>query len=458
MKKDFIITNKLKAITIVFMFFSFVFIVKAEPKCSVTETRDQCEARLNAEIKKKEEEIKKLTNDILTEDGKQMTISSEIKKLKNDISETESAIHKKNTLISNIRNEINEKENSLEDLNNKLHREKESLEKILRKRYELDDATLFEYLLSNKSVSDFYEDAPAFSYVQSSLSDSFNYIANIKEDIYGEKLSLEYKKEQENNERYSLKLEKGKIETQKKDRDQALSVSKSKKAGLAELRKLRKAEIAKIRSALIQFQGNGISKSISFGEAYDYAKNASEKTGVRTAFIMAIMQQESGFGNNVGGCYLKNGQTGEGVYIKSGNKSMRNMVPGHFEAFKRITAGLGRDWSTTPISCAVYQNGSYYGYGGAMGYTQFIPGTWDLVASRIRAYLGVLVANPWNARDAVMATAIFMKDKGATSQTYTAEYKAACGYYGSCKRYNYGASVLSKAAMIQQKINTLERD
>lgn len=459
MKEETKNLNILKGLALIFVFFSFIFIAQAEPECRSSETKEECENRLEAEIEQKEEEIKQLNGDIIVENGKQNTLSGEITKLKGEINQTTSAISKKNTLIANIRNEISNKENSLEDLNDKLRREKESLEKILRKRYELDDATLFEYLLTNKKISSFYEDAPAFSYVQSSLSDSFEYIGNLKVEIYGEKTSLENKKEQENNERYSLKLEKGKIEVQKKDRDQALSVSQSKEANLAELKRLREAEIAKIRSALIQFQGNGVTKSISFGEAYDYAKLASQKTGVRTAFIMAIMQQESGFGNNVGGCNLRNGDTGEGIYIKSGNKSMRNMVPGHFSAFLRITSALGRDWKTTPISCAmVRSDGSLYGYGGAMGYTQFIPGTWELVSARVRSNLGISVANPWNARDAVMATGVFMKDKGAAAQTYTAEYRAACGYFGSCSVYNYGASVMSKAANIQNTINTLERD
>ncbi len=431
--------------------------VSASTACRTNETQSQCESRLQAEIKKKEAEIKKLETNIRKENGNQKTLASEIQKLRSEINKTADAIRKKNTLIANIKSEINRKEKTLKSLNEKLKREKESLEKILRKRYEIGGTTLFEFLLSHKNLSSFYEDLPAFSSIQSSLSDSFAYIEKIKREIYGEKKSLESKKEQENNERYSLALAKGKIEVQKKDRDTALKISESKEASLAALKKQREEEIKKIRQALIQFRGNGMTKSISFGEAYDYAKLASQKTGVRTAFIMAIMQQESGFGNNVGGCYLKNGETGEGIYIKSGKKSYRNMVPGHFPAFKRITSALGRDWRTTPISCAAKINGSYYGYGGAMGYTQFIPGTWDLVAPRVRRYLGVSVANPWNARDAVMATGVFMQDKGAAAQTYTAEYNAACRYYGSCSRYDYGSSVMRKAANIQKTIDRLER-
>jgi len=435
-------------------------IVSAQAKCLTNENQETCKLRLEAEQKKLEAEVKKLEGDIKVEGNNQKTLSGEINKLTGDINKTAGEINKKTSLIANIRGEISSKEKSLKDLNSKLKREKESLERILRKRYELQDATFFEVLLSNKRFSNFYEDAPDFSFVQSSLSDSFNYIEKLKFEIYGEKTSLEKKKEAENNEKYSLTLEKGKIETQKKDRNQALGVSKSKEAGLAELKKLREAEISAIRSALISFKGSGVgSRSISFGEAYDYAKLASSKTGVRPAFIMAIMQQESGFGNNVGGCNLRDGNTGEGIYIKSGNVSQRNMVPGHFGAFQRITSNLGRDWKTTPISCAMVKaDGSLYGYGGAMGYTQFIPGTWELVNARVQSYLGVAVANPWNPRDAVMATGVFMRDKGAQAQTYTAEYAAACGYFGTCSYYNYGSSVMTKAATIQKEIDTIERN
>lgn len=441
------------------------FFVSAQT-CLPSEDQQRCQSRLRQEQKKLEAEVEKLKGDIQKEGTTQKTLSGEISKLNTEIKKTSVQISKKNSLISNIRKEINKKETNLKNLNEKLKREKESLEKILRKRYKLGDASLFEVLLSAQKISDFYTDAPAFSYVQSSLSDSFNYIEDLKQEIYGEKKSLERKKDQEDNAKYSLTLEKGKIEVQKKDRNQALSISKSKEAGLTELKRLREQEIQKIRSALIRFQGSGVtSRSISFGEAYDYAKLTEGKTGVRAAFIMAIMQQETNFGNNVGGCYLqkkplpaKNGVYAyDGIYIKSKKPSRKNMIPSHYDAFVRITSALGRDWKKTPISCAlVRSNGSLYGYGGAMGYTQFIPKTWESVAPRVRKYLGLAAANPWNPRDAVMATGIFLMDKGAANKKYTTERNAACRYYGACS--TYADSVMRKATTIQQQINTLERN
>lgn len=423
---------------------------------------EKCLAKVNAEIQK-------LDGDIKTENKQQQTISGEINRLSGEINKTSNEISKKNSLIKNITSEITSKEKNLESLNDRLRREKESLAKILRNRYEITGTSLLEVLMSRQSISEFYQDVPSYAYVQGSLSDSFEIIDGLKRDIYNEKESLEEKKEEQDAAKYQLQVEKNKIESQKKDRDQALSISEQKEAGLAQLKKAREEEAQRIRAELIKFQGSGVtSRSISFGEAYDYAKLASQKTGVSPAFIMAIMQQETGFGNNVGGCYLTkkpespvNGvYVADGVYIKTGNPSKKNMIPSHYSAFLQITSALGRDWTKTPISCAlVRSDGSIYGHGGAMGYTQFIPGTWMSVEAKVRSYLGASVADPWNPKHAVMATAVFMQSKGATgdpAKNYNTYYNAACGYYGACS--NYASSVMNKTANIQISIDTLERD
>jgi peptidoglycan hydrolase CwlO-like protein len=448
-------TNKIFITGALLMLVAIGYLLPTQKADAACTTQAECQAELN----KINEEINKINSNIKVKDGEIKTISGEINKLTNEIVKTSGEIKKKDSLISNLRSDIVRKENSLGALNEKLVRERLSLEQIIRKRNQLDDATLFEVILSSKNISEFYEDAPSFAYVQDSLSESFKIIDDLRVNIYNEKSMLELKKEAEDNVKYSLLLEKNKIEGQKSDRDQVLAISKSDKASFEQLKKQREAEAKAIRAKMIQFQGSGVGgKSISFGEAYDYAKFASSKTGVRTAFIMAIMQQESGFGRNVGGCNLRDSATGDGIYISSGAKSVRNMVPGNFENFKKITTALGRDWTTTPISCVAIIGGNPYGYGGAMGYTQFIPNTWMSVEARVRTYLGAAVANPWNAQHAVMATAVFTKDLGAGAQTYSSELNAACRYYGSCSVYSYGAQVMAKAATIQKEIDKLERE
>jgi membrane-bound lytic murein transglycosylase B len=175
--------------------------------------------------------------------------------------------------------------------------------------------------------------------------------------------------------------------------------------------------------------------------------------------ILAILSQESGFGANVGNCLVTDLTTGDGKGKNTGTpftgvmKAPRDTVP-----FERITKALGKDWSTTPVSCP--QPG---GYGGAMGPTQFIPSTWALFEARLMAALNVPATNPWNAEHAIMAMGLYLADVGATGQTYTAERNAACSYYSGrpCPGTGgavdtYGTSVVTKAAKYQQDIDFLK--
>lgn len=384
------------------------------------------------------------------------TLQGDINYINSQIKALNAKIKARSYAVAQLKVSISEKSNKIKTLEEKIEDHHESLGQLVRNTNQYDDSGLVYLLLSDESIFSFYNDIESYSSIKQAIKSSVDEILGVKTETETEKKTLEQKKDAETNAKYELEIAEKKVTKTETEKKKLLEISKEKEEEYLKLAAEKKARADKIRSALIQFQGNGISRSISFGKAYDYAKLAEEKTGVRAAFIMAIMQQETGFGNNVGGCNIRDGETGEGIYVKSGNTSWRNMVPGHFEAFLRITSALGRDWRTTPISCAlVEKDGSLYGYGGAMGYTQFIPGTWELVDSRVEKYLGIDLADPWNPRDAVMATGVFMMDKGADAQTYTAEYKAACRYYGSCSRYDYGSSVMKKVTAIQTDIDLL---
>ena len=424
-------------------------------KCNKEENESDCRKRLQDLAK----EIQVINGGIQIQDQNQAKLGTEINKLTGEIQKTSTEIKKKNSLIKNIKSDIINKEQSLSNLNDKLRREKESLEKILRKRYELGDSTLFEVILSNKQISDFYEDAPAFSYVQSSLSDSFEIIDQLKFDIYGEKSALEEKREEEDAAKFGLQVEQQKIEGQKKERNQALEVSKQTEASLEKLRQVRQKEIQAITNKLFELRdlaGGGI----AFGDAYEYAKQASTKTGVRPAFILAILEQESNLGKNVGTC---NRNTNEPIW----NEIMPGPTSGSWRddqtIFKSLMKKLGRPLVGTPLSCPIKINGNYSGWGGAMGPSQFIPATWQSYENRIAKAVGVSTANPWNARHAIHATALYVADLGAGAQTYTAEREAACRYYSGrgcsdpkVKNAFYGNGVMNRTVKIQANIDLIK--
>ncbi len=177
-------------------------------------------------------------------------------------------------------------------------------------------------------------------------------------------------------------------------------------------------------------------------EAYPAAKLASEKTGVPTAFILAIFAQETGSGTNVGKCRWTD--------------PAANMYPADKPAFQTITSELGKNVDETPLSCALKKSdGSFNGHGGAIGYTQVLPTTWLAQRLEAKGYLGH-TPNPWNTGDALMVTAIYLrKGGGATNQR-----EAACKYYAgpgnSCSTNSgiaaYGDQVMGKKLSIEKQI------
>ena len=417
-----------------------------------------------AEQEKLRQELQKLEQELAAEQRKLEqqravtgSLSKEVAALNAEIKKKQDAIASKNRTLQQLSGKITEKTKTIETLEQKRRRQENSLAEILRKKNQFDNYTLTEMLFSKESLSEFLYEVDQLESINAGIQESFGIIRDTKNQTSRERQTLEQQRERENDVKYALEVEKKSVEVTQSEKNRTLQVSRGQEQNYEAVIRDRQARIAQIRAELIRFEGSGIeSRSISFGEAYDYAKAASEKTGIRPAFILAIMQQETNFGNNVGGCYLRNGETGEGIYIRSGNPSQRNMVPGNFANFVRITESLGRDWRTTPISCALVRpDGSIFGFGGAMGYTQFIPNTWMSVEARVRQYTGSSVANPWNPQHAVFATAVFLRDLGAQSQTYSAEYNAACRYYGACS--TYAGSVMTKAANIQKTIEQLEQ-
>ncbi len=391
------------------------------------------------------------------------TLIGDVNYLQSQINALKTKIQARSRLIAELKVAITEKVSTINSLNKKIEREHESIAQLIRNTNEFDNKNLLHLILSDQSISAFYGDLESYASIKKAVKASVDNIRGIKTETEVAKTDLEKKQDAEADAKAELEYAHQKISVTEKEKKQLLAISKNQEAEYKKLADAKKAEIDRIKSALIQFQGSGIeNRKISFGEAYEYAKQASAKTGVRTALILAIMQQETGFGRDFGGCYVTDLTTGDGKGKTSGIFYEKVMGSGSLSHFSDITKSLGLSWETTPVSCpidlkkkgtaTVYYEGR--GFGGAMGYTQFIPSTWVLVEARVRSYLGVATANPWDPRHAVTATAVFLQDLGAAKRTFSAEYNAACRYFGSCS--SYAPSVMNKATLIQLDIDKIE--
>ena len=406
-------------------------------------------ARLEAELSNLEKEIAAKQKELEKQKGKSVSISRDIAILTAQIQKSKLDIKAKDIIIQKLGSEIKAKNKTIEALSTKIDREKESLAQLIRKERQLDDQSIISLILSKENISEAYGDIGAFASIKKGIQDSVNEIRGVKVVTESEKKNLEEKKNQEADTKYELENAKAKVELSEAEKKKLLNISKNKGSEYQKILDEKAKRRAEILSALFNLRDTS---AIPFSKAYEYANLASKQTGIRPAFLLAILTQESNLGANVGSCYVTNMDTGAGISSKSGKTFSNVMKPTRdIKPFFEITASVGRDPYKTLVSCPI----GNFGYGGAMGPAQFIPSTWQIFKNRIANALGVKTADPWSARDAFMASAIYLTDLGAGAQTYTAERNAACRYYSgsSCGlvkgNTTYGDQVMAKAKNIQ---------
>lgn len=417
---------------------------------------DADKVRLQEEYNKIQAEIVEWQKILDETRSKKNSLQGDVTSLNALIKKAEAEIKQRGVTVQTLGNEIKQKSQLITDYEDQLHRGKRSLASMLRKQFEADQRSVAELVLSSEDFSTFYGDLEALAFVRSDLQELFDEVRNVKAETEEEKAALTKKQNQELDAKYDVEKSKKQIAANEAEKQKLLSITKNQEKEYSSVLAERQRRAQQINSALFPLRDV---EGISFGDALEFASFASEKTGVRAAIILAILSQESDLGKNIGSCYMTNLDTGDGVGKNTGRvfagvmKAPRDTVP-----FERITAALGKLWAATPVSCPITG-----GYGGAMGPTQFIPSTWVLYESRLAAALGTGgTPDPWDAKTAIMATALLMKDNGAAGGTYTAEWNSACKYYSgsSCSKNKsvaaYGDSVIKKAEGFQENIDFLK--
>jgi peptidoglycan hydrolase CwlO-like protein len=427
--------------------FEIIFAQNNSQEVGGCSTREECEAIL----RQYEEEIAKYEADITKTQKEKDTLNNKITILKNQIKKLDLQISQSNIMIRDLTLQLKDTESSIDKNSLKIEKEKENLSNILRSIYEEDQKSLLEILLSEDDLSGFFDNLMALENLNYRNTDLLKEIKNLKAYLEDQKESLDQEKTELGKVLEMQQLQNQENESVKKQQESLLVKTKGKESEYQKLLQSTQQKAAEIRARI--FELIGVPQAPTFGEAYELAKYVEGATGIRAALLLAVLTQESNLGKNVGQCFLVNTSTGEGVRIQSGKSAPRTMKPGqNISAFLQTTQELGRDPLNTPVSCPMS-----YGWGGAMGPAQFIPSTWILYRDRVKAITGT--ADPWNIKDAFVAAALYLKDKGAASQNYNDEWKAAIAYFaGNVNlRYRfYGDSVMATATQYEKDIKEIE--
>lgn len=443
-------------ITFVFLVFAFYIFLPINynintlnTKIAFAETQEERKARLEKELAEYEAEIKEKEAELAKQKQQTGSIQRDVSILTNEINQAKLKIKARTIAIEQLGKEITLKNQSIGSLNEKLDLEKKSLAQLIRKTNENEQTTLSHILLSKSNISSVYGEIDQLETIQEKLQKKINEVKNIKNKTEEEKQSLEQTKDKELDAKADLEASKRKVEKSEAEKKALLNESKKKEGDYNKIIEEKRKKASEIRAALFSLRDTA---AIPFGTAYDLALAAEAKTGVRPAFLLAILTQESSLGKNVGSCLITDLESGQTRSINSGTVFKNGIHPTRdLPILQKILKELGRNPLDTKVSCPLS-----VGYGGAMGPSQFIPSTWILYSERVANAFGTLVSDPWNPRDAIMASALYLKDLGADAKTYSAERNAACKYYSgkicsaSTHATTYGNSVMSKAVSIQE--------
>ena len=393
-------------------------------------------AELERQLQQIEQDIKRKQEVLAEKQLERASLERDVAILDAKIQTARLGIKERDLTIKKILGEIADKEQAIKKLDAKVTSGQESLAQILRRTREIDETTAIELILAG-SMTALFDDIDSFQTIQKALDASFKEMAAARTDLTFRKKALQEQQQEEQDLRQIQILQRQSLENNEKEKKNLVTAARGQESAYLQLIASKEKSAAQIRAALFVLRD---SKSVSFGDIFSYAKEASAKTGVRPALILGILSEESNMGNNVG----------------TGNWRVDMHPTRDQPVFAQITASLGLNPDTMPVS-----KKPWYGWGGAMGPAQFIPSTWKLYQARIERATGQNPPNPWDARTATFAAALLLADNGADKKTRFAERLAALRYLAGWKNAGkpayafYGDDVMELAEKFQSQIDIL---
>lgn len=444
----------------------FLLIIIAAPLFTLAETEAERKERLENQLRNLDQQILAQQRKVEAKQAERQSIERDLDIIDAEIGKAQLGIQARALAIEQLIDEIGEKETVIEILNERSVRQKQSLAELMRKTEEVDDFSLVELMLSNQSFSEFFADFESFRTINDSLNSSLKVLDEIKYDTKIQVESLEEKQLREAEMKDLQEQEKAVIEAKEAEKEQILEVTRGEEAAYQAHLEAQQKTAAELRRQLFELAGGG--GQIPFPEAVSLAKFASSKTGVSAALILAILEQESAYGANIGSCSYNDVVHGRAVMHPDRDQPV----------FKAMASVVGFDPATQQVSCPWIRSGERIGWGGAMGPSQFIPSTWAIYGGIVNSGGGWTYSessdairqltgssgpsSPFRNQDAFVATALLMRDNGAVAGNYNAEWTAAIRYFagwaGASNPINhpYGDNVMARKQRIEGDIRTLD--
>ena len=436
------------------------YVHAADPVSCDTINDNESQDVLQARLKQCETDIAEQSSLLKAKELQSTNLERDLSILGYKIDKTKLEIKARDISILNLDKNIDQKGQTIDDLAAKIGRLKDSTSELIKTTNEIESSSLVEVILTSQNISDFYQDLGTFDSLEASIGISVFSIRQAKSSEEQHKKDLENKQQKERSLRALQEIEKRKQEVVETEKNRIYKESKGQEKQYKQILSKKQALINEIKNRILKITGGG---ELTFAEALKLVRVAENAVGIRSAFVLSILTQETGIdgviGRNLGKCFYN---------TPWNNLSATVMSNAQKRSFLNIIQGLSKDPNTTPVSCPISRDGQY---GGAMGPSQFMPKTWwDVDAqtgykNRVEQITKSVFGSPFDNLDSFTATALYLDDalSGCESLYKTLlsrEKCAAAKYYAGAnwrKHINgYGARVANRAAEFQKDIDTLD--
>lgn len=434
----------------------FIFIIISPGLNVLAESSDEIRAELNSQIDELSGQIDAHRVEIEQARKQKKTLKNELWIIGSEVKKINLEIKEADLMIEGLEIEMTGLQDKIAEIDARVDEQRVLIAGIIRMINEKDKESLLEIVLDKNRFSDFFDEIKAFEDLELSLNEYLDEIKLLKVDSEAELEILEEKRGEFFQIKSLQERQRVSLNNKQNESSRLLKETQGREHTFQQLIKQKEKDIQAIRQRLYLLEGSGVSMSLE--EALRHAEFASDRTGVRPAFLLALLQVESRWGGNTGSgnwrddmyeCYLRLADyySHKKAYYQKRARDEKN-------AFMQITGELGLNPDSVFVSAE-----PYYGCGGAMGPAQFIPTTWLSYQDEIAAVTGHNPPSPWSLDDSFTAAAIKLSNDGASKQTYTAEREAAMTYLGGRKRtnviYRYGNQVMDLAASIQREVDLI---
>lgn len=378
---------------------------------------------LERQLQQFEQEAVKLDKSIQETQSETRTLANELETLNSEIKRRELEIKRLALVIKKTAFEVKSKEAGIGVLSRKIDKSRKALAAGLFLVYIYDQDNTLAVLLKNGNLSDFFTSVNNLQKVESRLQGALGEFRDDRTELEEEKDDLEEFQKEQQDLKTLQDVERRFLAQKKKEKDEILRLTRGKEALFQQLLQSKKKDIATLKTQLFYIEKTGITAE----DAIKFADLAAKRAGIRTAFLLALLEVETGKQFEDGvisvGTNLGTGNWERDLYNCYIRLGKRKTAEAEKSAFFEITGKLGFDPNKMPVS-----RKPNYGCGGAMGPAQFIPTTWLRFEGKVSDLTGHNPPSPWNVEDAFTASAVFLAQSGAASQTQAGEIRAAKTY------------------------------